>query len=79
MSGTTFRVLLGACAALAGPLAAQSGEWRTDFSQHTVPLDEIVSGGPPKDGIPAIDHRGSYRQGRPRAGSRDASRWSSSP
>ena len=22
--------------------------WRTDFSKHTVPLDEIVSGGPPK-------------------------------
>ncbi len=30
-------------------------EWRTDFSKHTVPLDEIVSGGPPKDGIPPID------------------------
>ena len=33
----------------------QSGEWRTDFEKHTVPLSEIVSGGPPKDGIPAID------------------------
>lgn len=32
------------------------GEWTTDFSKHTVPLDEIVSAGPPKDGIPAIDH-----------------------
>jgi hypothetical protein len=30
-------------------------EWRTDFTKHTVPLEEIVSGGPPKDGIPAID------------------------
>jgi len=31
-------------------------EWpRTDFSQHTVPLEEIKSGGPPKDGIPSID------------------------
>jgi hypothetical protein len=31
-------------------------EWpRTDFSQHTVPLREIRSGGPPKDGIPSID------------------------
>jgi hypothetical protein len=29
--------------------------WRTDFSIHSVPLDEIVSGGPPKDGIPALD------------------------
>jgi uncharacterized protein DUF3179 len=31
-------------------------EWpRTDFSRHSVDLSEIVSGGPPKDGIPAID------------------------
>ena len=27
-----------------------SGQW--DFSRHSVPLDEIVSGGPPRDGIP---------------------------
>jgi hypothetical protein len=26
-----------------------------DFSQHSIPLDEILSGGPSKDGIPAID------------------------
>ena len=26
-----------------------------DFSKHSVPVDEILSGGPPKDGIPAID------------------------
>ena len=25
-----------------------------DFSQHAIPLDEIESGGPPKDGIPAL-------------------------
>ena len=31
-------------------------EWpRTDFSKRTVALEEIESGGPPKDGIPAID------------------------
>jgi hypothetical protein len=29
--------------------------WKTDFSRHSVSLDEILSGGPPKDGIPAID------------------------
>lgn len=29
--------------------------WKTDFSKHSVPFDEILSGGPPKDGIPAID------------------------
>jgi len=33
------------------------GEWpHTDFSRHSVVYEEIVSGGPPKDGIPAIDH-----------------------
>jgi Protein of unknown function (DUF3179) len=29
--------------------------WDTDFSNHSVPLDEFVGGGPPKDGIPSID------------------------
>jgi hypothetical protein len=38
-----------------GATASVAQEWRTDFSRHTVPLEEIVSGGPPKDGIPAID------------------------
>ncbi len=28
---------------------------RTDFSKHSVPYSQIVSGGPPRDGIPAID------------------------
>jgi len=27
----------------------------TDFSKHSVPLDDFVGGGPPKDGIPSID------------------------
>lgn len=36
------------------PAGAQS-EFKTDFSRHTVPYSEILSGGPPKDGIPAID------------------------
>ncbi len=31
-------------------------EFKTDFSKHSVPYSEILSGGPPKDGIPAIDH-----------------------
>ena len=29
--------------------------WMTDFSRHTVPYDEILSGGPARDGIPPID------------------------
>ena len=30
-------------------------EFFTDFSKHSVPYSEILSGGPPKDGIPALD------------------------
>jgi len=30
-------------------------QFSTDFSKHSVPYIEILSGGPPKDGIPAID------------------------
>jgi hypothetical protein len=34
-----------------------SSSWpTTDFSKLTISLDEIISGGPPKDGIPAIDN-----------------------
>lgn len=36
------------------PRGAES-EFTTDFSKHSVPYSEILSGGPPKDGIPAID------------------------
>lgn len=47
-------------ALLASPLAADPALWaqewpRTDFSRHNVDLTEILSGGPPKDGIPAVD------------------------
>ena len=37
------------------PPAGAEREFVTDFSQHSVPFAEILSGGPPKDGIPAID------------------------
>jgi hypothetical protein len=58
-----------ALASAADEAASWRGEWpRTDFSQHTVALGAIDSGGPPKDGIPAID--------RPRfVLAPDASRW----
>ena len=40
---------------LAGP-AQWKSEWpKTDFSNTSVDLSEILSGGPPKDGIPSID------------------------
>ncbi len=38
------------------PPSGATFEFKTDFSQHSVPYSEILSGGPPKDGIPAIDH-----------------------
>ena len=49
--------------------AADLREWpKTDFSHRNVDLAEIESGGPPKDGIPAID--------RPRfVGARAAQAW----
>lgn len=37
------------------PFSVYDADWRTDFSRHTVPLEEIMSGGPPRDGIPPID------------------------
>ena len=37
------------------PAIAGRDRWITDFTKHTVPLEEITSGGPPKDGIRAID------------------------
>lgn len=58
-----MRILLCFCLALwGGALRAEEapGSWRsewpqTDFSRASVPLSEILSGGPPKDGIPALD------------------------
>ncbi len=34
---------------------SDASEWKTNFKKHSVNLNEIISGGPPKDGIPAID------------------------
>ncbi|WP_127559006.1 DUF3179 domain-containing protein [Nioella ostreopsis] len=51
-------VLLALCFAL--PAAANPDLWRgewpnTDFTRTSVSFEEILSGGPPRDGIPAID------------------------
>jgi hypothetical protein len=35
--------------------AGADSEFNTDFTKRSVPNSEILSGGPPKDGIPAID------------------------
>jgi len=37
------------------PPSGAERQFSTDFSKHTVPYVEILSGGPPKDGIPAIE------------------------
>jgi hypothetical protein len=37
-------------------LRVSTAGWTTDFSKHSVNLSEILSGGPPRDGIPPIDH-----------------------
>ncbi len=39
----------------AADIQVSTAGWETDFSKHTVPLSEFQSGGPGKDGIPAID------------------------
>ncbi len=50
-------VAIGLAAALTpNPSHAQQERWRTDFSKRIVELDEIISGGPTKDGIPALDN-----------------------
>ena len=36
------------------PRGAQS-EFSTDFTKHSIPYSDVLSGGPPKDGIPAVD------------------------
>ena len=30
--------------------------WKTDFERTNIDVSAIISGGPPKDGIPAIDN-----------------------
>ncbi len=48
-------LLAGAAPAHANP-ALWRFEWpNTDFSKSSVPFEDIISGGPPKDGIPAVD------------------------
>ena len=37
------------------PPPGATRQFKTDFSRHNVPYSEIRSGGPPKDGIPAVD------------------------
>ena len=36
-------------------LRALTSDWNTDWTRRTIEYDEILSGGPPRDGIPPID------------------------
>jgi hypothetical protein len=38
------------------PTFGADREFRTDVGRHSVPYSDILSEGPPKDGIPAIDN-----------------------
>jgi hypothetical protein len=50
-------LLLVSCAAVVAFVvtASGAGPLKTDLSKSLAPLDDIISGGPPPDGIPAID------------------------
>ena len=53
--GICLGISLASGLAVANP-ASWKTEWpRTDFSKHAIDYSEILSGGPPKDGIPSID------------------------
>jgi thiol-disulfide isomerase/thioredoxin len=51
----TETALPGSLSAADKPPAGAENQFDTDFSLHSVPYTEILSGGPPKDGIPSID------------------------
>ncbi|MFK7793110.1 MAG: DUF3179 domain-containing protein [Devosiaceae bacterium] len=54
VTGLALAALL-ATQALANPQRWTQEGWATDFSQATVDLDDILDGGPRRDGIPPID------------------------
>lgn len=33
-----------------------TSSWNTNWERHTIPYNEILSGGPPRDGIPSVDN-----------------------
>lgn len=63
-TGSPFRIpslivlfVLAFCAtAIANPDSWARQGWSTDFTKHSIDYSEILSGGPPKDGIPSIDN-----------------------
>ncbi len=47
--------LLPAACADAQSLPTGASAWQTDWSKRSIDLDELMAGGPPKDGIPSIN------------------------
>ncbi len=52
-SGLIFLSLVAT--GIADPRPQSWENWKTDFSKTNIDISEIISGGPPKDGIPAVD------------------------
>ncbi len=50
-----FAFTASACAQSTDEVSERLQHWETDWSRHTIDLSELKPGGPPKDGIPAID------------------------
>lgn len=46
---------IGVTSAKADPLPQVNEKWSTDFTKRNIPFGDVLSGGPPKDGIPSID------------------------
>ena len=55
MFGVVFFLSGKGLAADESPPSGVQREFSTDFTKYSVTFDEILSGGPPKDGIPALD------------------------
>ncbi len=58
LQGALLSVMASALIVLEAQATAvrwQAEGWTTDFTRHSVSFDEILSGGPPRDGIPSID------------------------
>jgi len=52
---TVFAVFANILVAHSQPRPSSYEGWKTDFDKFSIDLGEIMSGGPPKDGIPSID------------------------
>ncbi len=55
LTATFFLCVFFAGAAAANPDRWQREGWQTDFSKKSIDFGDIMSGGPPRDGIPPID------------------------